>query len=260
MRNGNRTRKKRKSPILFIIIILILLTLIALLVYEHFFPRQYLPTGTWVYEDDLTAHTSEVIDSWISTADYDIETTVKDSYEKVHVSIILQIDTEGTYNQRVDKDSYDAAKKAAYHDLKTALESLINARFASLGMTDENGVSDEEIDELMQEAVGMSTAEYLRKAVSDILPDYETYAQSYECSGTCTLGDERIYFADNSGGHTGDPNISQDDTGNTTPEGNNAASFGSPMLLCDKQGHVLTYNNSRMLLDDAIYEKVNNTE
>ncbi len=245
MRNGNRTRKKRRSPILFIIIILILLTLIALLVYEHFFPRQYLPTGTWVYEDDLTAYTSEVIDDWISTADYDIESTVKDSYEKVRVSIILQIDTEGNYNQCVDKDSYDAAKKAAYHDLKIALESLINARFAVLGMADENGVSDEEIDVLMQEAVGMSTAEYLRKAVSDILPDYETYTQAYECNGTCMLDGEKIIFTDAGGSHT---------------DGNASDFGGSHMLLCDKQGHVLTYNNSRMLLDDAIYEKIDKSE
>jgi hypothetical protein len=260
MRNGNRTRKKRRSPILFIIIILILLTLIALLVYEHFFPRQYLPAGTWVYEDDLTAYTSEVIDDWISTADYDIESTVKDSYEKVRVSIILQIDTEGNYNQCVDKDSYDAAKKAAYHDLKIALESLINARFAALGIADENGVSDEEIDELMQEAVGMSTAEYLRKAVSDILPDYETYAQAYECSGSCMLEDERIYFVDNNSGDTGGLDVVQEDGENIPPEGNGATSGGSHMLLCDKQGHTLTYNNSRMLLDDVIYEKIDKSE
>ena len=240
MGNGNRTRKKRRSPILFIIIILILLTLIALLVYEHFFPRKYLPAGTWVYDDDLTAYTSEVIDDWISTADYDIEVPVKDSYEKVRVSIILQIDADGTYKQNVDKDSYDIAKKAAYHNLKTALEALINARFTALGMADETGVSDEEIDELMQEAVGMSTAEYLRDAVSDILPDYETYAQNFECSGTCMLDGGRIIFTHDGGGYTD----------------GNAADFGeSHMLLCDKQGHVLTYNNSRMLLDDLIYDK-----
>ncbi len=245
MGNGNRTRKKRRSPVIYIIIILILLTLIALLVYEHLFPRRYLPAGTWVYDDDLTAYTSEVIDDWISTADYDIEAPVKDSYEKVRVSIILQIDADGTYKQNVDKDSYDIAKKAAYHNLKTALEALINVRFTALGMADETGVSDEEIDELMLEAVGMSTAEYLRKAVSDILPDYETYTQAYECNGTCMLDGEKIIFTDAGGSHT---------------DGNASDFGGSHMLLCDAQGHILTYNNSRMLLDDAIYEKIDKSE
>ena len=216
----NRKRKKRRSPVGYITVIVILLTLMSLLIYEHFFPLKKLPVGTWVHEEDITGVADDAMQEWLHPAEpAGVENIGYPASEPVCVNIVLTVNSDGTYEQYVDEDSYENAVETAYTNFDRALESLINARFESLGMTDENGMSSDEIGALMGEAVGMDIDEYLKKAVPDILPSYEEYSAEHTVSGTCAVEGDYIIF---DGG----------------------------------AGQTLLFDDSRMLIDDVLYLKV----
>ena len=214
-----RKRKKRRSPVGYIIVIVILLTLISLLIYEHFFPLKKLPVGTWVHTEDITQTANDSMLKWLRSAEpegdgpFGYPTT-----EPVCVDIVLTINSDGTYEQHVDLDSYENAGKTAYKNFGMALESLINARFGSIGLTDEAGMSSDEIGSLMDEAVGMDVEEYLHKAVPDLLPSYEEYSADLSVRGTCRVEEDMIIFDDG-------------------------------------PGKILLFDDSRMLIDDVLYLK-----
>ena len=177
----SKSRKHRSYWSL--IIILPLLTLVAFLLYEKYFPPVILPVGTWTRTTDMTYETDEAIRSWLSDAAYGLDYTYPEDGEPVTLTIVLTVDPEGNYEQHLDPDSYEPAYAAAYANMESALKSLINLRFAAIGMTDEDGISDEEAEALMQDAVGMGTAEYLKMVAPDIMPSCDELAASFEQKG-----------------------------------------------------------------------------
>ena len=220
MGSDRKKRRKRRSPVGYIIVILIFLTLMSLLIYEHFFPLKKLPVGTWVHEENLTQTADDAMHEWLHPAEPEgVEMNGYPASEPICVNIVLTVNSDGTYEQHVDEESYVNAGETAYKNFSLALESLINARFGVIGMTGESGISSDEISTLMGEAVGMGTDEYLRKAVPDILPTYEEYSAEHASHGTCAVEGDFIIF---DGG----------------------------------AGQTLLFDDNRMLIDDVMYLKV----
>ncbi len=179
------SRSRRRRSYWSLIIILPLITIVAFLLYERFFPKRQIPTGTWSRTEDMTAVTDDAMYSWLSTGEHGIEDPYSDSYESVTLKLVLTVDQDGNYEQTVDKDSYDLAVQTAYNNMNKALMELISARFVSVGMADETGLSEEETEALIREAVGMSSEEYLKTVVPDIMPSYEDCVRTFEFTGTC---------------------------------------------------------------------------
>lgn len=199
MASGNKKRKKNRSPIGYIAVIVIMATLLSLLIYEHFHPIRKLPAGTWIRVYDLSAATDQAIHEWMHSAETGLTELPEADHDAVTVNVILHIDADGGYSERLDTDSYAAAAECAYHNLENSLRSVISARFTALGMADESGLPDEDIDMLMQDAVGMSMDEYLHKAVPGIIPSQDELAGSLDRSGFCRVEEDLIYFDDEAG-------------------------------------------------------------
>ncbi|MCR5596423.1 MAG: hypothetical protein K6G12_11280 [Lachnospiraceae bacterium] len=215
----SKKRRIRRSSIGYIIIIAVLLMAVALLVYERFYPVKKLPVGTWIREEDMTGQTSDEIAKWLASAKQGSTVMSETTYDKVSVDIVLRIAEDGTYEQYVDEQSYTDAGKVAYNNLAKAFGKLAGTSFEAVGMSDESEFSAEELEALMIEAVGMSVEEYLRKAVADLMPAYEEYSQEFKSTGSCAV------------------------------EGD---------LLCFDNGksRTLLYDKNRLVLDDAVYIKV----
>ena len=196
MASTNKKRRKRRSPVGYILVIVILATLMSLLIYEHYHPLTKLPAGTWSREYDLTEAADRSITGWLSSAEGGLTGISGEEDGTVSVYVTLKINADGTYEQSIDADSYASAQDEAYRILESALREVIGARFSALGMTDEAGISDDEIDELITQAAGMGTDEYLRKAVPDIIPSYEELGSELDRSGTCRIEEDRIVFDD----------------------------------------------------------------
>ncbi len=219
MANGNKKRRKRRSPIGYIIVIVILATLMSLLIFEHFHPIKKLPVGTWVRAYDLTPDTDQATDEWLLSATSGLTEIPKSTHDSVTIDVVLKINADGTYERYIDGESYAAAVRTAYSNMESALKSVITARFTALGMADEKGLTDDEIDSLMQEAVGMSMADYLRQAVPGIVPPMEALSQDLAGTGVCRIEEDQIIFDDGA-------------------------------------GQMLLYDNGRMMIDDEVYTGV----
>lgn len=220
MASTNKKRKKRRSPVGYILAIVILATLMSLLIYEHYHPLTKLPSGTWTREYDLNPTADQVISDWLRSAEAGLNEIPESTVSPVSVSITLRIDPEGTYEQSIDTASYASAKDHAYENLKSALKTVINARFSALGMTDDSGLSDDEIEALINEATGISMDEYLHKAVPEIIPSIEELSSELERSGICRIEEDRIIF---------DEGVSQE----------------------------LLYDKDTLMIDDIVYTGVN---
>ncbi|MBQ9334580.1 MAG: hypothetical protein IJS12_09630 [Lachnospiraceae bacterium] len=199
MTSGNKKRKNRRSPIGYIVVIVIMATLLSLLVYEHYHPIRKLPAGTWIREHDLSAVTDQAIHEWLHSAETGLTELPEADHDTVTVNVILRIDADGGYSQQLDTASYEAAAECAYRNLEKSLRSVISARFTALGMTDESGLPDADIDMLMRDAVGMSMDEYLHKAVPDIMPSQEELADVLDRSGFCRIDGDLISFDNDAG-------------------------------------------------------------
>lgn len=199
MASRNKKKKRRRSPVGYILVIVILATIISLLVFERFHPIRKLPAGTWMRSYDLSSETGQAVSDWLRSAESGLDEIPQADRAPVTVNIILTINADGAYSMRMDPDSYAAAAETAYDNMASSLKAVINARFTSLGMADESGLSDEETGRLMQEATGMSMDEYLRKAAPGIIPSSEELSGALERSGFCRVEDDLIYFDNDAG-------------------------------------------------------------
>ena len=200
MGSENRKRKRRRSYIGYIIVIVLLLTLVLLLVYEHFFPRKRLPAGVWIHEMDISNDIETAAGEWLyPDTGGSMTGEAGQPGEPVCLKLVLSINSDGTYEQYVDEDSYVQAKDAAYRYFREELCEYINSRFMAAGMTDSNGMSADDIESLMVDAVGMGSEEYLKKTVPDIVMPYDHYSAEYSDNGTCRVEDGLICFDDSAG-------------------------------------------------------------
>ncbi len=172
--------------------IVILLTLVGLLVYEHFFPMTKAPVGVWVYSEDVSGTASSAMREWFGNANEDPSSGEFSLEEPVYVNVILRIGNDGTYEQSVEKGSYDAARDALYQSCAAELKKSISAHLEALGMTGDASLSDAEAEELINEAVSMGSVEYLTVAIPDIIPSYEEYVKKYGDKGNYSVGDHSL--------------------------------------------------------------------
>ena len=186
-------RRKKGHSGIYISLILLLIVLVALLVYEHFFPLDKAPVGIWSYSYDLSEGALPVMKDWIGegveakAARPDIDET------PVFVKVTLRIANDGTYEQSVDKASYDEARSILYERFNASLHELIRDHLTGLGMADDD-LNDDEIEKILSDTVSMSGTEYLMKAVPDLIPSYDELVASYGNRGNYSVADGFIIF------------------------------------------------------------------
>lgn len=189
-------RKKGHSGI-YISLIFLLIVLVALLVYEHFFPMDKAPVGIWSYSYDLSEGALPLMRDWIGEGleNGDIRPDIDET--PVCVKVTLRIANDGTYEQSVDKASYDEARRLLYERFNASLHELIRSHLTGLGMADNDDLNDDEIEKMINDAVSMNGTEYLMKAVPDLIPSYDELVSSYGNRGSYDVVDGFIIFDGN---------------------------------------------------------------
>ena len=186
-------RKKGHSGI-YISLIILLVVLCALLVYEHFFPLDKAPVGIWSYSYDLSVDALPLMRDWIVEGAENGETLPDIDGTPAPVKVTLRIANDGTYEQSVDKASYDEARRSLYERFNASLHELIRSRLSGLGMADKDDINDDEIEKMINDAVSMNGTEYLMKAVPDLIPSYDELVSSYGNRGSYSVVDGFIIF------------------------------------------------------------------
>ena len=189
-------KRRKKSSAVYILIILCLLVALGLLLYDRVFATNRVPVGIWTYDREITGEVISNIQSWIADAPEESRKNVPIEIEPLQIRIILKIANDGTYEQSVDKAFYEQTCTAAYEGFDTVLKELVRCRFKELGIDDDGQNSDEDIEALIEQAVGMSGVEYLKKAVPELVLPYDEYILSYSGKGSVSVRDGYIYFAD----------------------------------------------------------------
>ncbi len=174
--------------------IILLVLLCALLIYEHFFPLDRAPVGIWTYDHDISSDAFPIINDWIREGLAPDETMPDIDMEPLYVKVTLKIADDGSYEQSVDKASYDETRAALYERFGTALTEMIREHLYRLGMADRDDLGDDVISKLINDAVLMTGTEYLMKAVPDLVPPYEELVAIYGNRGSYSVADGFLIF------------------------------------------------------------------
>ncbi len=174
--------------------IILLVLLCALLIYEHFFPLDRAPVGIWTYDHDISSDAFPIINDWIREGLAPDETMPDIDMEPLYVKVTLKIADDGSYEQSVDKASYDETRAALYERFGAALTEMIREHLYRLGMADRDDLSDDVISKLINDAVLMTGTEYLMKAVPDLVPPYEELVAIYGNRGSYSVADGFLIF------------------------------------------------------------------
>ena len=174
--------------------IILLVLLCALLIYEHFFPLDRAPVGIWTYDHDISSDAFPIINDWIREGLAPDETMPDIDMEPLYVKVTLKIADDGSYEQSVDKASYDETRAALYERFGAALTEMIREHLYRLGMADRDDLGDDVISKLINDAVLMTGTEYLMKAVPDLVPPYEELVAIYGNRGSYSVADGFLIF------------------------------------------------------------------
>ena len=174
--------------------IILLVLLCALLIYEHFFPLDRAPVVIWTYDHDISSDAFPIINDWIREGLAPDETMPDIDMEPLYVKVTLKIADDGSYEQSVDKASYDETRAALYERFGAALTEMIREHLYRLGMADRDDLGDDVISKLINDAVLMTGTEYLMKAVPDLVPPYEELVAIYGNRGSYSVADGFLIF------------------------------------------------------------------
>ncbi len=176
--------KTMKKFILYFCLFLILLSLFAAgaLVFVHHAtdPSRRLP-GNYQAQIDYTRNIVDKGNQYLQDAFLGDQVSVEDYLDPICIDLHLTFSKEGTYLLEVDASSYARAEETAYAALKQALYELIRLRQEAAG---KSARSDEEIQSVLEELLGMPADEYLQTYGPSLLPSYEELEAAYAGSGT----------------------------------------------------------------------------
>ena len=187
-------KRKKSHSAIYISLIVLLALFCGLLVYERFFPFNRAPVGIWSYSYDVSEEALPLMKDWIGEGVDDGGVSPLIDETPVYVRFTLKIANDGTYEQSVDKASYDEARSILYDRFNVSLRELIRDHISGLGMADKDDLNDDEIEKMINDAVSMNGTEYLMQAVPQLIPSYEELVSSYGNRGNYNVSDGFIIF------------------------------------------------------------------
>ncbi len=187
-------KRKKSHSAIYISLIVLLALFCGLLVYEHFFHLDKAPVGIWSYSYDVSEDALPLMKDWIGEGVDDGGVRPLIDETPVYVRFTLKIANDGTYEQSVDKASYDEARSILYERFNESLRELIRTHITGLGMAGNDELNDDEIEKMINDAVSMNGTEYLMQAVPQLIPSYEELVSSYGNRGNYNVSDGFIIF------------------------------------------------------------------
>ncbi len=168
----------------FLIPIIVFIALAGLLfgglfVYRKFIYKDTSYIGKWTRQVDVTDHVKNMMDLWLDSALVGDAAEYGD--ERVVLCVTMVMNADGSWSEYFDESSYAQAQIQAQTLAAGGLRSFLYKRLVSAEV--DPGSVGKTVDELVQEAVGMSAEEYIAQYGPQLIPSVEDLKSAYGHSG-----------------------------------------------------------------------------
>lgn len=185
MEEGRRKKhkpkaRKKNNIVAIILLVVIILALISIDLFYYFFNNPRLIKGTWDRKIDITDIVRDNIEDFISTATFGKDINPSDYISNISVGIELILNQDGSYKVNISEEDYNNGNDLAKEALKSALMDLLKRRLQISAVETE---SDEEINQLIKDAIGMSIEEYIDGYGPTLMPDIQMLMELYGDEG-----------------------------------------------------------------------------
>ena len=169
-------------------IIALTITLVAVLgifVFIYVWGNPLLIRGEWTRHIDMSSMVGEAMEDYLESANMGDEIDLSAYVGDLKVAVDLTLDGEGNFTEQINEESYVKCEEAANAALAEAVRELITIRMEAVKVS-----SDEDIDSLIEETVGMSLESYLEQYGPVLMPQLSELQKendrsgSYECDRT----------------------------------------------------------------------------
>lgn len=168
-------------------------------VYKKFLYKDTAYVGKWTRQVDVTDFVTDIMDIWLDDAL--VGDLAEYGDERVCISVNFVMNANGSWSESVDEVSYAQAQNQALKIAAAGLTSFLEKRLASAEITPES--VGKTVEELVQEAIGMSAEEYIADYGPQLLPTIADLNNTYCHSGSYKvengvlartgLGDDTVY-------------------------------------------------------------------
>ncbi|MCR4617833.1 MAG: hypothetical protein K5669_06570 [Lachnospiraceae bacterium] len=173
-------KKNRFLTFMVIFLLLVILTGGGLLAYKYYFASDTSYLGSWSREIDMRGYVIEDMNAWF--ADPTTAANVEFDDTKVTIKVTLALTSEGKFTEKIDESSFEEAKASASALALSGLISFLDKRLENAGIDKDS--ADKSIEELIEEALGMSASDYLAEKGPALLPTLDALKDMYNISGT----------------------------------------------------------------------------
>lgn len=169
----------------FLVPIIVLILLVGILfggffVYKKFIYKDTSYVGQWTRQVDMTEFVTDVMDIWLDDSiDGDL---AEYGNERVVISINLVMNSNGSWSESVDEAVYAEAQQQAIRVAAAGLTSFLEKRLATAEVTPES--VGKTVEELVQEAIGMSAEDYIKNYGPELLPSITDLNKTYAHNGS----------------------------------------------------------------------------
>lgn len=187
-----RRRKKKKgrtvAKLMINLTVGALIALAGIMIIYYNDPRHKL-VGEWVGKVDVSDEVTKKASDWFLAAAMGNSVDLTEAMNGASVDTHLVFAADGTWTTTVDKESYDACLDMCYEGMAQALRDFVKVRFGAASKPD---MSDEQIDSLFSDTIGMSVKDYLKEFGPQIMPTYESMKAAYEREGVYTADKKAV--------------------------------------------------------------------
>ena len=168
-----------------IFLLLVILTGAGLFIFQNKYVRNKSHLGTWQRDVDMTPYVVASMNEWF--ADPTTASRVSFGTGKVYIKTDLTFNSDGSFTEKINPESYEAAKPVAKEIALEGLRSFLEIRLESAGTSAES--VGKTVDDLIEEALEMTAAEYLDQKGPTLLPSMDELGTIYDLSGTYEVKD-----------------------------------------------------------------------
>ena len=189
MAKTGRKKGSGRFALALFLVFLLLLALTACLVLQRLMSPSRAVVGRWRMELDCTNRAAARAELWLRDAKMGDQVDAAAFFPPLHVDVVLTLRRDGSWERSLDGASLDAARQAAVDAMAASARQLLRLRIAATGR---GGGPDEYAEQLMQDALGMSSSAYFASYGPQLLPSPDQLRERWNGSGAWTIADGRI--------------------------------------------------------------------
>ena len=144
-------------------------------------------SGTWKCEQAVENEALSLGREWLDSARLGNEVDLG-GLGDANVKLTLELNKDDSWKMYMDEAAYEQEKTKAYQSLAKGLRSLVILRAAELGAT----VSDEQAEEAIIKACGISSYEYVMQYGPVLMPEGSSISTKYNLQGRYSAGKGKI--------------------------------------------------------------------